>query len=388
MKSSVPSAASSRPAFGVLSTGLPAIVSSARTWPWPGVSISSASARDGQLAERPRAAPRTRLACRGRPRAAAAPGAPVVFAAPAAGVANIAPPGRSRLPVSALRTSTSQLAARAEALRRRADPAVDRGAVGGGELAREPPDRRRRRCRSAPATSSGGDSRARARAPRRGRRRGGAASPRSTRSSANEHVRPSPAAGSASVPGPDGDVLVGLLRRCRVRRGSTTTSRPPRARIARRRPRTSGAVIRRPLEAIGLAPEHEQVVACGRGRAAATRAAGAEHRCATASCLGCWSTGARREEVLRAQRLEQQPPVEQRGEVVRRRVADVDGDRVAAVLGHERRQPAVDLRERLVPGRLAAHARPAPLDQRRAQPVGVLVQLLQRRRPSGRGTRG
>ena len=58
---------------------------------------------------------------------------------------------------------------------------------------------------------------------------------------------------SASVPG--------RMKRCssaslavRVRRGSTTTILPPRARIARRRPRTSGAVISEPLEASGLAP--------------------------------------------------------------------------------------------------------------------------------------
>jgi len=40
----------------------------------------------------------------------------------------------------------------------------------------------------------------------------------------------------------------------RVRRGSTTTIFPPRPRRARSRPRMSGAVIRLPLEASGLAP--------------------------------------------------------------------------------------------------------------------------------------
>ena len=38
------------------------------------------------------------------------PGSPLVFDEPAAGFVNIAPPGRSRLPVSTLSTSTSQLA--------------------------------------------------------------------------------------------------------------------------------------------------------------------------------------------------------------------------------------------------------------------------------------
>ena len=46
-------------------------------------------------------------------------------------------------------------------------------------------------------------------------------------------------------------------------------------------------------------------------------------------------------------------PYSERRQVVRVRVADVDGDRVAAVLGEQRRQAPVDLLERLVPGRLA-----------------------------------
>jgi len=40
----------------------------------------------------------------------------------------------------------------------------------------------------------------------------------------------------------------------RVLRGSMTTTLPPRRRIARRRPGTSGAVIRLPFETKGLAP--------------------------------------------------------------------------------------------------------------------------------------
>ena len=40
----------------------------------------------------------------------------------------------------------------------------------------------------------------------------------------------------------------------RLRRGSTTTRRPPRARIASSRPGKSGAVHRLPFDAYGLAP--------------------------------------------------------------------------------------------------------------------------------------
>jgi hypothetical protein len=109
MSSRRSSAAARRSEFGVLAAGLPAKVSSARTCPSPGVSISSARHATGsspntspsprtRLCQRPKAAPRPR------------PGAPAVFDDPVAVRGNIAPPGRSRLPVRTLRTSTSQLA--------------------------------------------------------------------------------------------------------------------------------------------------------------------------------------------------------------------------------------------------------------------------------------
>ena len=44
-----------------------------------------------------------------------------------------------------------------------------------------------------------------------------------------------------------------------VRRGSTTTIRPPRALRARSRLGKSGTVISEPLDAIGLAPKHQEV---------------------------------------------------------------------------------------------------------------------------------
>ena len=109
MKSSEPSAAWSRSLLGVETTGLPAIVISARTWPSPGVSISSARQATGS-SPNTSARPRTRLANRPirapRPR----PGVPAALEWPAAPSGNIAPPARSRLPVSRLSTSTSQLA--------------------------------------------------------------------------------------------------------------------------------------------------------------------------------------------------------------------------------------------------------------------------------------
>ena len=74
-----------------------------------------------------------------------------------------------------------------------------------------------------------------------------------------------------------------------VRRGSTTTNRPPLARNALSRPGQSGAVARLPLDSNGLAPSIEQVVGAvdvghghrrSRGRTSAP----------AATSLGRWST--------------------------------------------------------------------------------------------------
>ena len=98
-----------RPAFGVLTTGLPATVKSTRTWPSPGVSISSARPATGSS---PSASgrPRTRVCQRPTCMPLPLPGVPRVLDEPAAAFVNIAPPGRSRLPVTTFSTSTIQLA--------------------------------------------------------------------------------------------------------------------------------------------------------------------------------------------------------------------------------------------------------------------------------------
>ena len=46
----------------------------------------------------------------------------------------------------------------------------------------------------------------------------------------------------------------------RLRRGSTTTMRPPRARIASSRPGQSGAVANDPFDSYGFAPSINEVV--------------------------------------------------------------------------------------------------------------------------------
>ena len=92
---------------------------------------------------------------------------------------------------------------------------------------------------------------------------------------------------SASVPGMTA-TCSSASSAVRERRGSTTTTRPPRDRMPCSRPRASGAVISEPFEAAGLAPRissHEQ-----RSRSGTATVVGEPNRYAEASCLGYWST--------------------------------------------------------------------------------------------------
>ena len=74
----------------------------------------------------------------------------------------------------------------------------------------------------------------------------------------------------------------------RLRRGSTTTTFPPRSRIRRRRPRMSGAVRRLPFDASGLAPRMT------RWSVRSTSGTGTErivpNMNPAATCFGIWST--------------------------------------------------------------------------------------------------
>ncbi|MNV72304.1 hypothetical protein D3C71_1653810 [compost metagenome] len=101
MNSSPSSATSSWRPLGVDSTGLPATVTSARTCPSPGVSISSAKAATGSSPPYS-GKPETRLcqALKWPPE--------VVATRSTAGSVHNAPPSRSRLPVTRLISCTSQ----------------------------------------------------------------------------------------------------------------------------------------------------------------------------------------------------------------------------------------------------------------------------------------
>ena len=64
--------------------------------------------------------------------------------------------------------------------------------------------------------------------------------------------------------------------------------RPPRARIARRRPRASGAVISEPLDASGFAPRQSRKSV--RSRSGIAIVVPVPNISADAACLGYWST--------------------------------------------------------------------------------------------------
>ena len=100
---------SSASVFGVDNTGFPPAVISALICPSPGVAISSAITLTGYS---PSASGnlRTRECPRPIEKPLPVPFWPRVVGPPAAGIVNITPPSRSRLPVMVFTTSTNQLA--------------------------------------------------------------------------------------------------------------------------------------------------------------------------------------------------------------------------------------------------------------------------------------
>src|SRR3954451_7151164 len=145
MKSSCSSAAARRSELGVLTAGLPASVISARTWPSPGVSISSARHAAGS-SPKTSPMPRTRL-CQ-RPKAAPRPEPPAPPAPGRAGRVEGADGGAREHgaagPVEVAGEDVEDVdepaRRRPEALRGGADAPVDRGAGRGRQLAGHAPD--------------------------------------------------------------------------------------------------------------------------------------------------------------------------------------------------------------------------------------------------------
>ena len=238
----------------------------------------------------------------------------------------MAPPGRSRLPVSTLRTSTAQAAMVPNAtvwVPIRPYTAADSAC---GQLPGQGADALG--IDAGDGTHDlGGERRRRPRPARRGRSRASASAPRSTSDSVTSTwiiaIRR-----WASVPG----TMASQSSACSavfVRRGSTTTTFPPRARMASMRPGKSGAVHRLPLRLVGVGAEHQQVVgAVEVGDRDEQRIA---EQVAARHVLGHLVDGRRRVDVGRAQRLDEGAVVDRGAEGVDAGVAEVDGHGVAAV---------------------------------------------------------
>ena len=322
--------------------------------------------------------PRTRLRQRAKcprppPSSARRPGRPP------AGEHRAAP--RSRLPVTTLSTLTaSWRARRTPAWTRRC--ARSRRPLGAPRTRARAGEWCRRRCRYA-----GRRARARsaatavARAPSTPRPRAGPAarSPSANRITCEHREQQQRVAARA-----DEEVLAAELRGLGAPR--IEDDHLAAARLDRLEPRrTSGAVIRLPFDASGLAPSIRKY-RCGRVGHRQQELV-AEHQHAASMC-GSWSTEVAENVVARAERLDAAPArTSSEAEVVHRRIALVRADRVAPCACRGSRAAARRPIERLVPADrgcqlVAAAAQPggAADPDRRAD--------RRARRPSGRCSRG
>ena len=321
MKSSDASAASRRAPSGVLSTGLPATVTSR-----PDLPVARRS-RSPRPCTRPPVARRTPRARRGPGSAAArtarrdpAPAARrSLVALPAAGERE----HRAALTVEVAGEHVEHVdeprRERPELLRARADAAVDRST------------RRTPRARA----RAGGSCRRRCRTPEPPRRvRTSRASSRTASTTVGVRVEPpeiDESVGEATC----ARARTGTGRRCPgrmktcssatsavcVRRGSTTTSRPPRARSASSRPGSRARCTASRSTRTG-SRRASAGSRCGRRSGIGIDSARAEHQ-PRRHLLRHLVDRARGEHVRAAERLREHPPVHEAGEVVRGRVADV-----------------------------------------------------------------
>ena len=221
---------------------------SARTWPVARRLDLLGERRGGQVAER-----------LGQPAHAAAPAAVAVAEASGGlpprssigGVGNIAPPTAPSRPAARLSTSVAQVASVPKRLLQTPTPRVgDADGASANSCAS-----RRIVSGATPvcaATRSGVKAASRSRTSGQPVARPRRCASSSTRPSATSACTIA-SRSAASPPGRIG-THSSASRAVSVRRGSTTTIRPPRARMARSRRRTSGAVMKLPFDTTGLAP--------------------------------------------------------------------------------------------------------------------------------------
>ena len=172
----------------------------------------------------------------------------------------------------------------------------------------------------------------------------------------------------------------GLMKTCSsaisavsLRRGSTTTIRPPRSRIRRRRPGRVRGRHQAAVRSQRVGAQHQQILRAveirnrNREHAAEDRRAG-EH-------LGELIDARRRKASLAAQRAQQRRKVERGAEIVGVGVADVGRQRLGAMRVAHPAQALGRERERLLPADLLP-AGGGPAD-RPAQPVRILLEGLE-----------
>ena len=276
------------PQSGVDSTGLPATVISARIWPSPGVSISSARHTTGQLAVDLGQAAHPRACAARTARRGPCRGVPPVLALPVGGLGEHRAAGPVEVAGEHVSTSTSHDASVPNSCVHVPMRPYTAARRRGRELAREAADRRRRRCRITGRDALGRERRAASAAtsstPVDVTRR---AAPRSTRSLGEQHVHDREQEERVGA-GPDDEVLVGLLRRLRCGAGRRRRA----CRRARAAPQPAGQVGRGPEAAVRrerVGAEHQQVVGAvdvgdrddERGRRTSDPAD---------TCFGIWST--------------------------------------------------------------------------------------------------
>ena len=368
--SSVASASSRRAPPGVESTGLPAKISMPRTWPSPGVVISSARPATGS-SPFISGSPLTR--CVWRPWSPKPSSRARFSTAPTsnAGLGNIAPPGTSRLPVTALSTLMSQCVS--EPVRWWHTPtrpyATARSASANPRASRC--DRRlvdardRRGARDRPVGGKRLD---------RGDPVGVALEVAEPRAALREqHVQhPEQQVGIAA--GGDRDVLGGVRRglgAARVHDHDAAAARDDRAQpVARARRRHERAVGHRRVRA-----EHEHVV--GAVDVGDREQREVPEHLGRRQMLRQLVGRCRRVVVARVEHVAHRQPGQHRHRV-RARVAEVGGDRVVAVAPLDRAQPVRGHVERLVPADL--HPLGADPAHRAPESVGIVVQVRERRR--------
>ena len=367
-------------------TGLPAIVISARTWPSPGVSISSARQATGQLAEHLAEPAHARLPSGRSARRGPRPGSPLRVRRAGGGRGEHRAAGPVEVAGEHVEHVDQPARGRAELLRAscrcgRRPPRSARGRelardARGSSSASMPARRRRPRAGSRPASARTSSSPSTCSASGAGR----------DEALGEQHVAPAPEQQRVGARA-DEQVLVGLLggaRAARVDHDDLAAARADRRAAGRaRRARSSGcrwrpAGWRRAQQVVGA-------VEVGHRDASAP----VPNISAAGHLLGHLVDGARREDVAACpSALKQHAAVEQRrrgcarpGCRGRRRPRRGRARRGSARGGaRSRRTPR--------PTSTGSNVAVGVRTQRRAQAVGVLVQLLQRRRPWGTGSRG